>query len=64
MRSRVELLEKEHPDLSMRKQCHLLEVARSSVDYVPRPESALNLQIKRLLDELYLPWNEASYHPP
>jgi len=24
------------------------------VDYVPRPESALNLQIKRLLDELYL----------
>ena len=38
----------------MRTQCHLLEVARSTVDYVPQPESALNLRLKRLLDELYL----------
>ena len=38
----------------MRTQCHLLEVARSTVDYVPQPESALNLRLKRLLDELYI----------
>ena len=38
----------------MRKQCNLLEVPRSTSDYVAKPESALNLRIKRLLDELYL----------
>jgi putative transposase len=38
----------------MRKQCELLSVARSSVDYRPVPESAEDLRIKRLLDEIYL----------
>jgi putative transposase len=38
----------------MRTQCQLLGVARSSLDYVPVEETALNAQIKRQLDELYL----------
>jgi len=38
----------------MRTQCQLLGVARSSLDYVPVAETALNARIKRLLDELYL----------
>ena len=38
----------------MRKQCELLGVARSSVDYEPVPEDAEDLQIKRQLDEIYL----------
>ena len=38
----------------MRTQCQLLGVARSSLDYVPVEETALNARIKRLLDELYL----------
>jgi putative transposase len=38
----------------MRKQCELLCVARSSADYRRVFESAENLQIKRLLDEIYL----------
>lgn len=54
MRDRVELLENEHPGLSMRRQCQLLSVARSSSSYQPAPESEENLRIKRLLDELYL----------
>ena len=29
----IELVEKNHPELSMRKQCELLRVARSTVDY-------------------------------
>ena len=38
----------------MRTQCELLGVARSSLDYMPVGESAQNVKIKRLLDELYL----------
>ena len=38
----------------MRTQCELLGVARSSLNYVPVGESAGNVKIKRLLDELYL----------
>jgi putative transposase len=48
------LTEKQHPDISMRRQCELLNVARSSVDYEPVAESEENLRIKRLLDELYM----------
>jgi len=48
------LAEKEHPDLSMRKQLKLLSVARSTADYEPVAESEEDLDIKRLLDELYL----------
>ena len=54
MKDRIELVEKKHPDLSMRTQLKLLGVARSSAVYQPVAESAQNLHIKRLLDELYL----------
>jgi putative transposase len=48
------LAEKNHPKISMRRQCELLEVARSSVTYQPVAESAIDLLIKRLLDEYYM----------
>lgn len=48
------MVEKNHPKLSMRKQCELLEVARSSVDYQPVAERAEDIKIKRLLDEIYM----------
>lgn len=54
MRERIELVEKKHPKLSMRKQCKLLGVARSSVDYQPVKENEEDLKIKRLLDEIYM----------
>ncbi len=54
MRDRFELVEKKHPDLSIRRQCKLLGLARSTAGYQPVPESAQNLHIKRLMDELYL----------
>lgn len=38
----------------MRTQCELLGVSRSSLDYMPVAETAENVRIKRLLDELYL----------
>gem|GEM_PF-2199323 len=38
----------------MRRQCKLLGVARSSVEYEAVPESLEDLKIKALLDKLYL----------
>ena len=54
MRERFKLVNERDPQLSLRKQCHLLGVARSSVDYQRAPESAEDLELKRLLDEIYL----------
>ncbi len=47
-------MEKEHPKLSQRAQCELLGVSRSRLHYVPVAESAEDLRLKRLLDEIYL----------
>jgi putative transposase len=54
MRERSKLVDKGNPKLSMRKQCKLLAVARSSVDYQPVGESQEDLDFKRILDEIYL----------
>ena len=54
MRELVELVDKGHNKLSVRRQCELLGVARSSVGYEPVAEDAEDLQIKRQLDEIYL----------
>jgi len=54
VRDRIELVEKNHPKLSMRKQCKLLGVARSSVDYQAVAENPEDIRIKRLLDEIYM----------
>ena len=54
MRDRIELVEKAHPEISIRKQCTLLSVARSTVDYQPVAEGLEDIRIKRLLDEIYM----------
>jgi len=47
-------VDKKHPKVSVRRQCVLLSVARSSVDYQPVEESEEDRRLKRLLDEIYL----------
>jgi putative transposase len=47
-------MDKGHPKISMRKQCELLGVARSTADYQPAVEDPEDIRIKRLLDEIYL----------
>ena len=49
-RERAELVEKDHPKLSMRTQCKLLVVTRSSLDYQPVVEDPEDLRIIRLMD--------------
>lgn len=47
-------VEPNHDSLSVRKQCELLGVARSTLGYEPAPVSEEDLSLMRLLDELYL----------
>lgn len=54
MRERSELVEKGNPKVSMRTQCKLLGIARSSVDYQRVEESTEDHEIMRILDEIYL----------
>jgi putative transposase len=44
----------QHPSLSIRRQCALLGLSRSSYYYEPAKESKSNLEVMRRIDELYL----------
>src|SRR5438552_2697189 len=44
-------LDRDHSDLSIRRQCRLLSVARSNVYRLPRPTNDDDLLMKRLIDE-------------
>jgi putative transposase len=48
------LIEPNHPDLSIRRQCELIGLNRASYYYQPAQESELNLTLMRLIDEQYL----------
>lgn len=47
------MIEPEHPQLSIVRQCELLELARSSYYYEPVPHNEEELLLMRLLDEQY-----------
>jgi len=51
---RAELVEKNHPELSVREQCKILGVARSVVNYTPVAEDAEDERIMRILDGIYM----------
>lgn len=48
------MVERDHPGLSVTRQCRLLQVSRSSVYYEAVGESPLNLELMRLMDEQFL----------
>jgi putative transposase len=47
------LVEPGHPELSVRRQCELLGLSRSSLYYEPAQETVENLRLMRLIDEEY-----------
>jgi putative transposase len=47
------MIELSHPDLSMRRQCALLGIARSGLYYEPVGPNQEDLELMRLLDEQY-----------
>jgi putative transposase len=47
------LVDADHPQLSVRRQCELLGLCRSGLYYEPVPESVENLRLMRLIDQEY-----------
>ena len=48
------MVEQDHPELSIRRQCELLSLSRSSYYRTPQTEGTENLELMRLIDEEYL----------
>jgi len=55
---RRQIIDVNHSQLSLVRQCELASIARSSYYYRPKNESEFNLELMRLIDEQYLktPW--------
>ena len=48
------LLEPNHSDISIRRQCELVGLNRATYYYAPAGESEFNLHLMRLINEQYL----------
>jgi len=48
------MIEPEHPDISIVKQCALVSISRSSYYYEGKGESGFNLELMRLIDEQFM----------
>ena len=48
------MIRRNHPNLSLSRQCRLLSISRSSVYRTPKGASAENLALMRRIDELFL----------
>ena len=53
MDQRKNLIEKESQELSLSKQCELLNISRSSLNYTPSVASSLELEVMKNIDFLY-----------
>jgi putative transposase len=55
---RKAMIEADHPRLSIARQCALVSIARSTFYREPAPETAVNLDLMRRIDEQFLeaPW--------
>jgi len=47
---RKAMVARDHPDLSLSRQCEVLSIGRSSLYYVPRGESPETLALMRRID--------------
>jgi putative transposase len=48
------MIRKGHSKMGIASQCRMLSIHRSGVYYKPKPETDLNLELMRLMDEHYL----------
>jgi len=55
---RRQMIEPDHPALSIVRQCELVSISRSGFYYQPVGETPLNLELMRLIDRQFLetPW--------
>lgn len=54
MKERIIMVEINHNKLTIKDQCRILGLSRSSYYYQPKQESSVNLELMRLIDEHYL----------
>ena len=47
------MIDEDHPELSVRRQCELVGLNRSTLYYEPTPEAPENLELMRLIDQEY-----------
>lgn len=57
MSQRLSMIERDHPQVSVRRQCAMFKVPRSRLYYRPRPHSENTLKVMTRLDELF------THHP-
>ena len=48
------MIERGRPDVSIVRQCELVQVSRSSVYYVAKPITTEELELRQRIDEIYL----------
>src|SRR5690242_6051830 len=55
---RRQMIDPDHPELSIVRQCELVATSRSGFYYQPAGETPLNLELMRLIDRQFLetPW--------
>ena len=51
---RVEMIDRDHPDLSLVRQCILLDLSRSSLYYRPKGVDEYGMRLMALIDRQYL----------
>ena len=54
IKERRVMIRKDHSNLSIVKQSKLLQIHRSGLYYKPKGESALNLELMRLMDDHFI----------
>jgi putative transposase len=56
--ARRALIDRDHKDLSILRQCALLSISRSGFYYAPLPETPFNLSVMEIIDKQFLetPW--------
>ena len=53
-KQRKQMIDPGHRELSISRQCHFLDISRSSFYYTPKPMKPEDLELMRLIDEQYL----------
>lgn len=53
VKEKLVMMRNDHPELSIREQCELLDLNRSTYYYEPQPEDEYNLLLMNLIDEQY-----------
>ena len=51
------MITRDHPGLSLSRQCQVLAISRSSFYYTAKGESAENLALMRRIDELFVKYS-------